>query len=423
VGPLTRGDGAKITFAVNQKSCATRFVSEMFQPAVCVALLSIFLGADVSRAASSNVVAWGAGTILKPADNNDYGQAKVPVNLTNATFLAGGWRHSLALRKGDTLIPWGDDTVLQTDLSPTNNYVTLACGDMFSIGLKTDGTLVGSGDNYYGQLEIPPTLSNVVAIACGSYHGLALKSDGTVVSWSTNGADLGTQNYHQTRVPAGLSNVVAIAGGGWHSLALKSDGSLVAWGRNDYGQGAIPIGISNAVAISAGVAHNLILKPDGTVFAWGLNTYGQTDIPPGLSNIVAIASGGWHNIALKSDGTVVAWGAGSGSNTNVDYKQNIVPVNLTNVIQVAAGKLHSMARLGAAPPVTQVVLTNYNCDTNGFTVSVPTFSGRVYRLEYKDALTDTNWTALPLEAGTGGVLQLNAPDVAAPQRFYRVRQW
>jgi hypothetical protein len=250
-----------------------------------------------------------------------------------------------------------------------------------------------------------------------------LKSDGTVVSWSTNGADLGTQNYHQTRVPTGLSNVVAIAGGGWHSLALKSDGSLVAWGRNDYGQGTIPIGVSNAVAISAGVAHNLILKSDGTVYGWGLDTYGQTDIPPGLSNVVAIASGGWHNLALKSDGTVVAWGAGSGSNTNVDYKQNIVPVNLTNVIQIAAGKLHSMALLGTARPVTQVVLTNYNFDTNGFSVSVPTFSGRVYCLEYKNSLTDTNWTSLRLQAGTGGVLQLTAPDIAAPQGFYRVRQW
>lgn len=403
--------------------CAARFVPRLFRAAIYVVSGLIFLSVELSQAAPSNVVAWGAGTIFKPADNNDYGQAKIPVDLTNATFLTGGWRHSLALRKSDSLLGWGDDTLFQTDLSPTNEYVALACGDMFSIGLKTNGTLVGSGDDYYGQLEIPPGLSNVVAIACGGYHGLALKSDGTVVAWSTNGADLGTQNFHQTRVPTDLSDVVAIAGGGWHSLALKSDGSLVAWGRNDYGQGAIPIGISNVVAISAGAAHNLILKSDGTVFAWGLDTYGQTDIPAGLSNVVAIASGGWHNLALKSDGTVVAWGAGSGSNTNVDYKQSIVPPNLTNVVQVAAGKLHSLALLGAAPPVTQVMLANFNYGTNGFTVSVPTFNGRVYRLEYKDSLTDANWTALPLQAGTGGILQLNAPSVSARQRFYRVRQW
>jgi hypothetical protein len=54
---------------------------------------------------------------------------------------------------------------------------------------------------------------------------------------------------------------------------------------------------------------------------------------------------------------------------------------------------------------------------------VPTLNGRVYRLEYKDALTDDVWTALPLQAGTGGALQLTAPGVSVSQRFYRVRQW
>jgi hypothetical protein len=70
-----------------------------------------------------------------------------------------------------------------------------------------------------------------------------------------------------------------------------------------------------------------------------------------------------------------------------------------------------------------VTVTNFNFGTNGFSVFVPTFNGRVYRLEYKDSLVDTGWTALPLQAGTGGNLQLTAPDVSAAQRFYRVRQW
>src|SRR3954465_11755662 len=95
-----------------------------------------------SRAATSNVVAWGAGMILKPSDNNDYGQAKVPSGLTNATFLAAGWRHSFALRRDNPLIAWGDNQLLQTNLPPTNNYAALACGDLFSLGLKTDGTLM-----------------------------------------------------------------------------------------------------------------------------------------------------------------------------------------------------------------------------------------------------------------------------------------
>ena len=45
-----------------------------------------------------------------------------------------------------------------------------------------------------------------MAIAAGDIHSLALKADGTVVGWGYNG-------YGQTTIPAGLTNVVAIAAG------------------------------------------------------------------------------------------------------------------------------------------------------------------------------------------------------------------
>ena len=95
----------------------------------------------------------------------------------------------------------------------------------YSLALKADGTVVGWGDNSYGQTNIPAGLTNVVAIAAGDYHSLALKADGTVVGWGDN-------SYGQTNIPAGLTNVVAIAAGGYHSLALKADGTVVGWGDN-----------------------------------------------------------------------------------------------------------------------------------------------------------------------------------------------
>ena len=54
-----------------------------------------------------------------------------------------------------------------------------------------------------------------------------------------------------------------------------------------------------------------------------------------------------------------------------------------------------------------------------------TESGRVYRLEYKNSLADPNWTALPLVAGNGRMLQLTDPTATTNMRarFYRVRRW
>ena len=84
-----------------------------------------------------------------------------------------------------------------------------------------------------------------------AYHSLALKSDGSLVGWGNN-------VYGQTNVPAG-NDFMAIAAGGFHSLALKSDGSLVGWGYNGYGQTNVPAG-DDFMAIAAGGYHSLAIR-------------------------------------------------------------------------------------------------------------------------------------------------------------------
>jgi len=138
-------------------------------------------------------------------------------------------------------------------------------------------------------------LGRVFAMAAGDLHSLALQSNGTVVAWGDN-------TYGQTNVPAGLTNVMAIAGGGYHSLALQSNGTVVAWGDNIYGQTNVPVGLSNVMAITAGDLHSLALQSNGTITAWGYGNSGQTSTPPWLSNVVAIAAGGYHSLAITVGG-------------------------------------------------------------------------------------------------------------------------
>jgi len=342
---------------------------------------------------------------------------------------------------------WGSPYSGDTMISPgATNVSAIAAGNYSSLALKSDGTFSGWGLNVFGQTTIPADLTNVIAIAAGSSHSLALKSDGTVTVWGSNSSG-------QTNVPMGLSNVVAIAAGASHSVALKSDGTVVAWGSNLLGQTNVPAGLTNVVAISAARSFNysLALKADrtvvmwgwgpavptnlvgtvaiaagggfalallnnGTINIWGQNTYGETNVPVGLMNVVGIAAGAFHSLALLADGTVVAWGFNNNGQTNV-------PTALAHVVSVAAGSFHNLAVVGNGPPVVSAPIFNPTLSGDGFTLLLPSQCGRVYALEYKNSLTDSNWVALPLVAGNGTNLVLIDPTATDSQRVYRVRRW
>jgi hypothetical protein len=92
---------------------------------------------------------------------------------------------------------------------------------------------------------------------------------------------------------------------------------------------------------------------------------------------------------------VVGWG-----------DDNIVPVGLSNVFALSARDLSRLALIGSGPTATVVRISDYKWTTGGFSLSVPSQSGRVYALEYKSSLGDA-WTALPLVPGTGTILTLS----------------
>ena len=141
--------------------------------------------------------------------------------------------------------------------------------------------------------------------------------------------------------------------------------------------------------------YSLALRADGTVVAWGLSSE-VAALPAGISNVVRIAAGWTTSLALQADGHVVAW-----SSSNANGEAN-VPLGLANVVAIVCGDRHNLALVGSGPPVTSAVANNAGVDASGFHVSVPSQSGRVYRLEYKNAFGEPNWTPLPLVAGNGG---------------------
>ena len=326
----------------------------------------------------------------------------VPDENTNALAIGAGVRSSLILNPDRTVTAWG---LYQTNMpGGLTNMIAVAGCYYHSLALRADGTVISWGYDYTGDTVVPPGLTNAVAVAGGGYHSLVLRNDGTAIAWGYNGSG-------QTNVPVDLTNVVAIAAGETHNLALKGDGTVVAWGSDGIGQCDVPGSLTNVVAIAAGPGQSLALRADGSVVEWG-ETNGF--VPSNLTNAVAIAAEISCDLALKSDGTVIAWGSSFATN---------VPAGLSNVIAIAGGFSHALALVGDGPPVQQVAVSNATMGIDGFSLAVPSQSGRVFRLEYKNSLADPDWTALPLVAGTGTNLVLTDASEMNAQRFYRVRRW
>jgi len=228
---------------------------------------------------------------------------------------------SLTFIPGTTSINWPLYTALEnhyvSDLLSFNNQVSnteyqFALTSDFNLGAWRQWDLAAPRLTAAATevLEAPPIASIIVPrksatnLAAGAYFSLALTTDGTVLGWGDN-------SFGQTTIPAGLTGVAAIAAGAGHSLALQANGTVMGWGDNSCGQTNLPRGLTNMAAIAAGGAYSLALHSNGTVAGWGDNSFGQTNIPTGLSNVAAVAAGADHSLALTESGAVLGWGAGS----------------------------------------------------------------------------------------------------------------
>jgi len=242
-------------------------------------LIILSVGTIASADNVSRIVAWG---------RNDYGQSDAPVG-DEYVAIAGGYRHSLALKPDGSIVAWGSNIEGQCNVPSGDGFVAISAGCYHSLAIKSDGSLIGWGHNFYGQIDDIPTGNNFVEILGAEHHAVARKSDGSLTAWGKN-------TLGQCDVPTG-DDYIAIAAGEYHSLALKSDGSLVAWGSDVAGQVSNRPTGNGFVDIAAGAAYNYALKSDGSLVAWGQNNWDQCNVPTG-NGFVAIVSGHGHGLAL-----------------------------------------------------------------------------------------------------------------------------
>lgn len=345
--------------------------------------------------ASYTVSAWGVDQYGQFGDGGVSGSSAVPVAASgwpsgsSARALALGDDYTVALMSDSTVWAWGVDAYGQlgngeytTDCPPAvvlgqggsgvlTNVVAVAGGLMFTVALRSDGTVWTWGDNEYGEFgdgsdtwvyaspveallapDLP--LTNIVAVAtAGGLHTVALRSDGTVWAWGGNEyGQLGcgyTSNYSNVPMcvlgPSGtgcLTNVVAVSAGAFFSMALTADGRVWTWGDNTWGElgdgtntsRSLPVqvvgvggggSLTDIVSLASGIFHQVALGGNGTVYTWGYNGDGElgdgttTDESSPVSvvgssgtgcltGMVSVSAGMEHTVALRSDGTVWSWG-------------------------------------------------------------------------------------------------------------------
>jgi len=239
-------------------------------------------------------------------------------------MIAVGREFTLGLKSDGTVMAAGSSWDGQCDVDDWTDIKYVAAGGHHSVGLRYDGTVVATGSNLHGQIDVDDW-SDIVQLVAGTYFTAGLRADGTVVA-------AGDNKHGQCEV-GGWTDIVQLAASAcsWHTVGLMADGSAVATGGNCDGQSNLG-DWTEVIQVAAGGYHSVGLRPDGTVLARGRNEYGETSLGS-WTDIVQITAGCHMTLGLKANNTVVA----SGSNT---YGQCDVG-DWTDVVQIAAGYHHT----------------------------------------------------------------------------------
>ena len=229
--------------------------------------------------------------------------------------LAGdGNLFTVGLKNNGTCIATGYNYSGQLNVSKWTDVKQIACGSAFTVGLKNNGTCIATGDNSRGQLNVSK-LTDVKQIACGNLFTVGLKNNGTCIATGDN-------SYGQLNV-SNWTEIVQICAGTNYAVGLKNDGTCIVAGYN--------IDLSNWTGLKQVAANgNLILgvRNDGTcVFKDATNkvTYDVSS----WTNIKQVSCGRATLSAVKNDGTCVLLTKGSLSINAID--------SWTDIVQIGAG--------------------------------------------------------------------------------------
>ena len=272
----------------------------------------------------------------------------------------------IGLRKDGSVVAISLDSI-EHGANGWTNIVDLWTNGWLTIGLKKDGTLISTYDDFdvdnltEGVVDTRPVVDNVDTFSAGAYHSVWVRPDGTVATAGkmdsnrcdvTNWRDIVAVAAYEHTVglkadgtvvavgPGGngecnvstWTDIVDISAGSDNTVGLTASGKVVVTGSNKYKQCNVSEWF-DIVDIAAGDRNVYALSSGGYVYAAGSNAYAQKSVSS-WSNVVQISVGSTHVVGLQADGTVVA--AGSNGYGQCDVQ------DWTDIIAVSAGTTHTI---------------------------------------------------------------------------------
>ncbi|CAM4449920.1 T9SS type A sorting domain-containing protein [Flavobacterium terrigena] len=387
-----------------------------------------------------SLLVWGSGVLGQLANTTGVDEP-APVALANGTnwlLVKSGRANTFAIRSDNTLWGTGNNgygalgigsTVGEifewTQIGTASNWAKVAGGGYFTIGLKTNGSLWGWGENTTYQMgnntccvnQLTPiqigTDTDWKEINASTFvaAGFAIKNNGTLWGWGSNASGV-LCDYSSTPnrpIPAQLNpdtDWKSITAGGEHILALKNNNTLWSWGANQFGQlgrdtspsnasiEILQVGTDTWKMVTAGISLSYGIKTDGTLWAWGKNDLGQLGNGNTVNQFAPIQIGtdnNWNSVscggydfavALKTDGSLWTWGQNSfGQLANGSTVPELLPTNVISCPLSAESFIAQNVNLHPNPTKEFVIIAYENL-SNTASIEVYDLMGRLLSKHY-----------------------------------------
>ncbi|MBN2880271.1 MAG: hypothetical protein JXN65_11655 [Clostridia bacterium] len=151
--------------------------------------------------------------------NTAYGIVTMTPEYTNPDWdnivdAKGYSSHIIGLTTDGTVVASGSNEYGQCDVEDWDDVIQIDCSPTYTAAVKSDGTMLFAGESAYMNSDVTKW-SNVKKIIAGEYHIVALLNDGTMLTTDSS-LDV-----------SGWTNIVDFDYSGYSVIALKDDGSVV----------------------------------------------------------------------------------------------------------------------------------------------------------------------------------------------------